>query len=186
MLSSFFRSQGCLRVTKPRFAHREISINSLSNYTSDEHALAKHFDEFKNPNIASDGPRFSTGLFHHPLLRHHSQFKDAASLTLFRANKLVDRICNAPSSPSELRKVVKNLDRLSDTLCGIVDLAELVRNAHPDPEWVTSANEAYEMLCEFIAVLNTHTGLSGVRNCSLFTLIGLVALSFLIFFIIRL
>jgi mitochondrial intermediate peptidase len=55
--------------------------------------------------------------------------------------------------------VVKNLDRLSDMLCGVIDLAELVRNAHPDRLWAEAANHAYETLCEFMNVLNTHTGL---------------------------
>lgn len=163
MLSRFFRSTGCLRTSNRRVPYREISTIVLSDNSSDEKALITHFDEFKLPVFASSGSSSPTGLFHHPLLRHHSQFKDAASLTLFRAHKLVDRISNALSSPSELRRVVKNLDRLSDALCSIVDLAELVRCAHPDPEWVASANEAYEMLSEFIAVLNTHTGLSRVR-----------------------
>ena len=61
-------------------------------------------------------------------------------------------------------RVVKNLDRLSDMLCSVIDLAELVRNAHPDPVWVESANDAYGMLSEFMNVLNTNAGLSGVMK----------------------
>ena len=38
-------------------------------------------------------------------------------------------------------------------------LAELVRNAHPDPVWVQSSEEVYEKLCEFMNVLNTNVGL---------------------------
>ena len=64
----------------------------------------------------------------------------------------------------ELLKVVKNLDRLSDMLCGVIDLAELVRNAHPDRLWMEAANHAYETLCEFMNVLNTHVGLYEVRR----------------------
>jgi intermediate peptidase len=59
-------------------------------------------------------------------------------------------------------KVIKNFDRLSDMLCSVIDLAELVRNAHPDPTWVENANNAYEMLSEFMNVLNTNAGLSEV------------------------
>ena len=64
-------------------------------------------------------------------------------------------------------KVVKNLDRLSDLLCSVVDLAEFVRNAHPDPKWVASANNLYESLSEFMNVLNTHVGLYNVRRCKM-------------------
>ena len=66
--------------------------------------------------------------------------------------------------------MVKNLDRLSDMLCSVIDLAELVRNAHPDPEWVKSANEAYEQLCEYMNVLNTNVGLYEVCLLSAITL----------------
>lgn len=44
-------------------------------------------------------------------------------------------------------------------LCSVIDLAELIRNAHPDRHWVDAANNAYEKLCEFMNVLNTHVGL---------------------------
>jgi mitochondrial intermediate peptidase len=55
--------------------------------------------------------------------------------------------------------MVKNLDRLSDLLCGVIDLAELVRNVHPDHAWAGGANAAYEELCEYMNELNTHVGL---------------------------
>ena len=70
----------------------------------------------------------------------------------------------ARESRDELRLVLKNLDKLSDLLCGVIDLAELIRNSHPDPEWVTSANDAYDTLCEFMNILNTHVGLYQVRT----------------------
>ena len=72
-------------------------------------------------------------------------------------------------------KVVKNLDRLSDLLCSVVDLAEFVRNAHPDPKWVASANNLYESLSEFMNVLNTHVGLYNVRLCKMRCLLSVNA-----------
>lgn len=85
---------------------------------------------------------------------------------MIRAQLLADRILRARESRSELLKAVKNLDRLSDLLCGVIDLSELVRNAHPDEQWANAANVAYESLCEFMNVLNTHVGLYEV--CLLF------------------
>ncbi|KIJ26908.1 hypothetical protein M422DRAFT_191609 [Sphaerobolus stellatus SS14] len=162
MLSgTIFRFKGCLRAPKPRSPLLRASYaTTLQNASQDDQALVPLFDQVKsNPN--GNGLEPITGLFHHPLLRHPSQFKIAATLTVNRAQRLVDRIANAPSvGPSEMRKVVKNLDRLSDLLCSVIDLSELVRSAHPEPVWSESANEAYEMLCEFMAVLNTHVGLS--------------------------
>ncbi|TFY80026.1 hypothetical protein EWM64_g3984 [Hericium alpestre] len=101
----------------------------------------------------------STGLFGQRSLASPAAFHDLALSTLLRAHLLTERIVRARQSRDELFKVVKNLDRLSDMLCSVIDLAELIRNAHPDPEWVESANEAYEQFCEYMNVLNTHVGL---------------------------
>ncbi|PCH33977.1 mitochondrial intermediate peptidase [Wolfiporia cocos MD-104 SS10] len=101
----------------------------------------------------------STGLFGHSILTTPSAFNALADSTLRSAQLLTDRVLRARESREELFKVVKNLDRLSDLLCGVIDLAELVRNAHPDKAWVQSADEVYEKLCEFMNILNTHVGL---------------------------
>ncbi|KAI0308160.1 hypothetical protein B0F90DRAFT_1807434 [Multifurca ochricompacta] len=104
-------------------------------------------------------PTSPTGLFGQPSLISPSSFHNLVLATLIRAQSLTERIVRARQSRDELLKAVKNLDRLSDMLCSVIDLAELVRNAHPDPEWVSSANEAYEQLCEYMNVLNTNVGL---------------------------
>lgn len=73
----------------------------------------------------------------------------------------MQRIVDAPLDPTgkELRLVVKNLDRLSDVLCGVIDMCELVRNVHPEEEWVAQSDLAYERLCSFMNELNTDRGL---------------------------
>ena len=118
---------------------------------------------FDNPGRRSSWSRTPTGLFGQPALISPSSFHNLALATLVRAQLLTERIVRARQSRDELLKAVKNLDRLSDMLCSVIDLAELVRNAHPDPEWVHSANEAYEQLCEYMNVLNTNVGLYEVR-----------------------
>ena len=82
-----------------------------------------------------------------------------AQAALHRAELITRRILRARESRHELRRVVKNLDRLGDTLCGVIDMMELVRHAHPDPDWVGAADRAYEIICEFMNVLNTDIGL---------------------------
>jgi hypothetical protein len=111
-----------------------------------------------------------TGLFGQPSLLHPSDFPTLATRTTLRAKVLVERLCRPTPPPQNLEQaeiaflaMVKNLDRLSDLLCGVIDLAELVRNVHPEPEWVEGANEAYEQLCEYMNELNTHVGLYEVR-----------------------
>ena len=124
---------------------------------------------FDRPPHRVSWPRSPTGLFGQPSLVSPSSFQNLALATLIRAKLLTERIVRARESRDELFKVVKNLDRLSDMLCSVIDFAELVRNAHPDLEWVESANEAYEQLCEYMNVLNTNVGLYEV--CSLLAFI---------------
>ncbi len=148
-----FRFRGCL------FA------KYASTATTDDRAIVTLFDSphastFRYPASTS------TGLFGHAQLSHPNAFITLADATLIRAQLLTNRILNARSSRDELLKVVKNLDRLSDMLCSVIDLAELIRNAHPDKNWIAAANHAYEKLCEFMNVLNTHVGLYEV-SCDL-------------------
>lgn len=116
-------------------------------------------------NTASSSAALSpTGLFGNAALQSPDDFITLANLTIRRAKAIVARITNAPNAGGdEMRMVVKNFDRLSDVLCGVIDMAELVRHAHPDPQWAEASHEAYEMLCSYMNVLNTHTGLYAVR-----------------------
>ncbi|CAG8504801.1 9810_t:CDS:2 [Paraglomus brasilianum] len=102
--------------------------------------------------------RTSSGLFRNQDLATPTGFEIAAQKALRRAELLVQRISNAETK-DELRKVVKNLDRASDILCSVIDLAEFVRTAHPDQSYVRAATWAYEYLCSYMNTLNTNTNL---------------------------
>lgn len=156
-----FRFRGCL------FSKQDArSLSTAAQHhipaTVDDRALISLFDNPKS--IFGASPLAPTGLFGHPSLAHPSSLISLSTATLVRAQLLTERILRARDSREELLKVVKNLDRLSDILCGVIDLAELVRNAHPDRVWVDAANRAYESLCEFMNVLNTNVGLYEVRS----------------------
>ncbi|KAL0579465.1 Mitochondrial intermediate peptidase [Marasmius crinis-equi] len=165
-----FRFQGCLhenaRIPIHHSLPRPTRVPSRTAATlarpiipasPEDKTLVALFDQ---PTGALSLTNFNhTGLFGHPSLTHPRALISLANATLFRAQALTDRILRAAQSRDELFKVVKNLDRLSDLLCGVIDLSELVRNSHPDRQWVDAANHAYEMLCEFMNVLNTHVGL---------------------------
>jgi mitochondrial intermediate peptidase len=166
LLKSPFRFRGCLHAKRNvvHAASRPASTLVTLPASVDDKALVSLFDQPKNGFKSS--PFAYSGIFGHPTLITPDAFTALADATLLRAQLLTERILRARESRDELFKVVKNLDRLSDMLCSVIDLAELVRNAHPDRFWVVSANEAYEKLCEFMNVLNTHVGLYEV--CKLF------------------
>ncbi|RGB42304.1 hypothetical protein C1646_683750 [Rhizophagus diaphanus] len=99
-----------------------------------------------------------TGLFRNPALATPQGFHLEAEKALRRVKLLVNRITNA-STEKELSKVVKNMDRLSDTLCSVIDTAEFIRSSHPDPKFAQAANWAYGYLCSYMNSLNTNTEL---------------------------
>nr|AEX07902.1 MIP protein [Volvariella volvacea]AFB35534.1 mitochondrial intermediate peptidase [Volvariella volvacea] len=159
-----FRFRGCLRA-KHELLRSVSTATPIIPASVDDKGLIPLFDQPKSRLKTS--PFSSTGLFGHTSLTHPQALISLAEATLIRAQYLTDRILRARESRDELLKVVKNLDRLSDMLCGVIDLAELVRNAHPDRAWVDAANNAYETLCEFMNVLNTHVGLYEVLSAVL-------------------
>ena len=140
----------------PLFSSSHVDVEK------DNLALRSLFDNPTSADASSSSAALApTGLFQIPNLNSPQDFISLAQQTLARAQLLVDRIVRADqhATTEELTKVVRNLDRLSDLLCGVIDMAELVRNAHPDPYWAEAANAAYEYLCGYMNVLNTHTGL---------------------------
>ncbi|KAK8869860.1 hypothetical protein IAR55_000428 [Kwoniella newhampshirensis] len=136
----------------------------LSTSSTDHQSLKAHFD-LPYPMSLTPSPSSSSsnagGLFLLPPLTTPESLRPLTDRTLVLASAIVERICNAPNDPSgtELRLVVKNLDRLSDVLCGVIDLCELVRNVHPNDVWVEECERTYEILCSFMNELNTSRGL---------------------------
>ncbi|ORY33778.1 putative mitochondrial intermediate peptidase mitochondrial precursor [Naematelia encephala] len=133
--------------------------------TPDDDLLKAHFDLAHAALSTQSSP---SGLFLLDPLTSSSNLPRLTERTLRHARAIVDRMCAAPSDPTgkELRRVIKNLDRLSDLLCGVIDMCELVRYMHPDPKWVAEAERAYEVLCSYMNELNVHPDLyrrSGIR-----------------------
>ncbi len=146
---------------------------------ADDEALRALFDQ---PTFSeySQGVLQPTGLFLHPMLTTPTALAEITQQTLIHAHHIVDRISSIipsftpsfpdspfsslpPSTPYEhsirVRQVPKMLDRLSDTICLVIDMCELIRNVHPSEEWVGQADASYEILGSFMNGLNTHTGL---------------------------
>ncbi|RUP51029.1 peptidase family M3-domain-containing protein [Jimgerdemannia flammicorona] len=126
-----------------------------------EHPTPLNF--FQSHNSSHPVPPKVTGLFNNPDLATPRGFERAANKALCRARLIVERICRAPQNgDAEMRRVVKNLDRLSDTLCSVIDMAEFIRNTHPDREILEASNRAFEELCSYMNILNTDTSMHEV------------------------
>ncbi|CAE6462303.1 unnamed protein product [Rhizoctonia solani] len=132
-----------------------------TKYGGDDALLPSIFDQPSHSFLGQSANR--TGLFGNSDLARPSDFITLAKRTQRYTKRIVDRIVNygqtGASDPTDLAALVGLVDRLSDTLCSVIDTAEFVRNSHPDPRWVVAANDAYEYLCSWMNELNTHVGL---------------------------
>jgi len=60
--------------------------------------------------------------------------------------------------------VVKNFDRLSDKLCGVIDMCESIWTSHPDDKWKQEAGRVYEELCRVMNEMNVDQELYNVSR----------------------
>ncbi|PWN33584.1 zincin [Meira miltonrushii] len=151
-----------LRLFSSYHAQHAVPVTATSSLgtEADAKVLRELFDSPDPKKSTTDLSKGSAGLFLSDALSSTDSFEALAKRTVLRCQLIVSRILSAPQNgPNEMRRVVRNLDRLSDLLCGIIDCAELIRNAHPDKSWVDCANRTYEGLCGYMNELNTHTGL---------------------------
>lgn len=74
-----------------------------------------------------------------------------------RSKKLVTEITEKVRKPDV--SIIANMDQLSDELCRVADLAECIRQVHPDPSYAMAAQEACLTINTFVEELNTDPGL---------------------------
>ncbi|KAH0536904.1 Mitochondrial intermediate peptidase, partial [Glutinoglossum americanum] len=141
----------------------------LASYTApgssrDDQTLRQIFDsqpfwqEFSQRRPAGL-PTRPVGLFMNKYLTHPEGFREFAAVTLQKARKIVTKVLGA-STVEGYRAIARDLDRLSDLLCRVIDLADFVRATHPDREIQATATQAYGLMFEYMNVLNTTTGLN--------------------------
>ena len=108
-------------------------------------------------SLASLFPRRTAVLFGVPGLGVPSDCARLARRTAARCDALAAAVISAHRSggPAAPRRIVRGLDALSSTVCGLVDPLELARSAHPEEEMVRAADAAHGELCETLHRLNT-------------------------------
>lgn len=143
---------------------RTIPINNVApGAQHDDRTLRQIFD---SPNFWSDFSQSSKysysgksrGLFQNRYLTDPKGFEAFANTSLWKAKRIVEKVL-AASSVEEYKHVVRDLDRLSDLLCRVIDLSDFVRATHPDYKIQAAATRAYSVMYEYMNVLNTTQGL---------------------------
>ncbi|TLD04565.1 hypothetical protein E2P81_ATG10553, partial [Venturia nashicola] len=100
----------------------------------------------------------NAGLFQNRYLTRPEGFQEFADVTLQKCRKLVAAVLGY-STQEEYKRVARDLDRLSDLLCRVIDLSDFVRSVHPDRRVQMAATQAYSLMFEYMNVLNTTPGL---------------------------
>jgi intermediate peptidase len=107
--------------------------------------------------IDDDGtPR---GLFSIPQLRQPGDFLKVAQQAMEECDRrredlsLLAAADGAWSSSSS--HILYQLDAISQAVCNVIDAAELARSVHADEQWRESAHNAFGVLSEYIAALNS-------------------------------
>lgn len=130
--------------------------------TVDDDTLRRVFDsqqfwrEFSQQRAAQPKP---TGLVQNQYLTSPDGFRTFANVSLQKCQAIVSKVL-AASTLEEYRTMARDLDRLSDLLCRVIDLSDFIRVIHPDPQVQEAATQAYALMFEYMNVLNTTTGLN--------------------------
>ncbi|TPX11253.1 uncharacterized protein E0L32_001071 [Thyridium curvatum] len=137
-------------------------VDSATSEKHDDSLLRRIFDSpndwqaFSRPSSTASQ---RAGLFRNAYLTKPEGFRIFAQANLMKAQKIVEKVLNA-SSVEEYRAIVRDLDRLSDLLCRVIDLSDFVRVTHPDMRTQQAAAEAWAIVYQYMNQLNTTTGLN--------------------------
>ncbi|KAF4372136.1 hypothetical protein F8388_000352 [Cannabis sativa] len=119
------------------------------------------FTRLHTSAAASPLPPTTTGLYGFDHLKTPKGFHRFLDDAIQRSGELVTYIATMPSST----EIIKAMDEISDTVCSVVDSAELCRHTHPDREFVEEANNAWMKINEYLHYLNTnHTLYDAVKK----------------------
>ncbi|KAI9846861.1 MAG: Mitochondrial intermediate peptidase [Sclerophora amabilis] len=137
--------------TSPAQSHDDRTLRQIF----DSQAAWEEFSRRKRSDL--HGRR--TGLFQNIYLTAPGGFQQFAAVSLEKARKVVVKVLGI-STTEGYKAVVRDMDRLSDLLCRVIDIADFVRSTHPDIRMRQAATESHALMFEYMNVLNTTTGLN--------------------------
>lgn len=151
--------RGLTRIPRTFFVgKRKILQRSYASIANEERELERLFDDSsywkKLSARRTSKDSETTGLFKNPYLASTDGLKQFSTDSLHKAQELVEILRNSENETEKMNYIM-NLDRLSDTLCRVIDLCEFLRSTHPDQDFVETAQACHEEMFEFMNVLNT-------------------------------
>ena len=132
------------------------------SHSHDDTILRKVFDSQRFWRDFSRNPStlgLKAGLIGNRYLTTPRGFQNFAEDALRKCKAIVEKTLTA-STVAEYTSVARDLDRLSDLLCRVIDLSDFMRGTHPDPSYAKAATEAFSLMFQYMNELNTTTGLN--------------------------
>ncbi|KAF5457713.1 hypothetical protein F2P56_021795 [Juglans regia] len=125
-------------------AARTLRPKHLLGSRSSDPSCTRHY----RTSVVAPQTGASTGLYGFDHLKSPKGFQRFVDDAIERSGELVAYISSMPSSA----KIIRAMDEISDTVCSVVDSAELCRNTHPDREFTEEANKAAMRINEYLHV----------------------------------
>ncbi|XP_076621467.1 mitochondrial intermediate peptidase [Colletes latitarsis] len=114
--------------------------------------LATAFNSITTEKYEFNLSKNQTGLFGIPELKTPEGFSILKDQAMIQTDILIAEA----TSKNRKRKIVEIFDDLSDALCKVADLAEFIRIAHPDKQFIKAAENACIFISGIVEKLNTH------------------------------
>ncbi|KEF60290.1 uncharacterized protein A1O9_05141 [Exophiala aquamarina CBS 119918] len=160
----------CLRAAKRRSLTSAASATASTHDNSFESAYLQTSPSrssnntllrelFNNKAVTSPLARNTSGLIGNYHLTSPKGFQKFAEVSVAQCKRLVERTL-AASTLDEYKAIPRDLDRLSDLLCRVIDLSDFIRTIHPNEDVVAAATASYSLMLQYMNELNTTTGLN--------------------------
>ncbi|KIV90535.1 hypothetical protein PV10_07828 [Exophiala mesophila] len=114
---------------------------------------------FNNKALSWSAGAKSSGLIGNRHLTSPRGFQRFAEVSVAQCKRLVERTL-AASTVEQYRRIPRDLDRLSDLLCRVIDLSDFIRSIHPSGDVASAATASYSLMYQYMNELNTTTGLN--------------------------
>ena len=145
--------------TSPAASFENAHLASTKTSTTENTLLREVFNDQTAWKDFSSQSKTTSGLVGNRHLTEPRGFQRFAESSLRKCKELVERIL-AASTVEEFKRLPRDLDRLSDLLCRVIDLSDFVRTIHPNQNVAAAASAAYSLMFQYMNELNTTTGLN--------------------------
>ncbi|KAK5100189.1 Mitochondrial intermediate peptidase [Exophiala xenobiotica] len=139
--------------------YENAHVGTTRDFKADETLLRHVFNDQSAWRDFSMRAKSTSGLIGNRHLTEPRGFQRFAESSLQKCKELVERVLSA-STLEQYKTLPRDLDRLSDLLCRVIDLSDFVRTIHPNQNVAAAASAAYSLMFQYMNELNTTTGLN--------------------------